>query len=200
LDISTADGAKEDLLRLQEAVGNLSGARARVDATQNHLTRAIQNLGANIEHLTAAASAIRDADVAKEVTGLKKQLLLVQTCSAIVSTVQVNTGESTVVTSIIMNELEPTLKLARGNAIKSDSKGGRNSRPSGKSLDGVTMSEVSKNQVPSKGSKDIAGEIRHDLVNKFRNILHDGTYSIKSDEIAEKIIQKIRDNKNQLAL
>ena len=33
LDISTADGAKEDLLRLQEAVGNLSGARARVDAT-----------------------------------------------------------------------------------------------------------------------------------------------------------------------
>jgi len=84
LDISTADGAKEDLVRLQEAVGDLSGARARVDATQNRLTRAIQNLGANIEYLTAAASAIRDADVAKEVTGLKKQLLLVQTCSAIV--------------------------------------------------------------------------------------------------------------------
>ena len=40
--------------------------------------------GSNIEHLTAAASAIRDADVAKEVTGLKKQLLLVQTCSAMV--------------------------------------------------------------------------------------------------------------------
>ena len=39
-------------------------------------------MGPNIEHLTAAASAIRDADVAKEVTGLKKQLLLVQTCSA----------------------------------------------------------------------------------------------------------------------
>ena len=38
----------------------------------------------NIELLTAAASAIRDADVAKEVTGLKKQLLLVQTCSAMV--------------------------------------------------------------------------------------------------------------------
>jgi len=84
LDISTADGAKEDLVRLQEAVGDLSGARARVDATQNRLTRAIQNLGANIEHLTAAASTIRDADVAEEVTRLTKQLLLVQTSSAMV--------------------------------------------------------------------------------------------------------------------
>ena len=84
LDISTADGAKEDLVRLQEAVGDLSGARARVDATQNHLTRAIQNLGVNIENLTAAASTIRDADVAEEVTRLTKQLLLVQTSSAMV--------------------------------------------------------------------------------------------------------------------
>ena len=103
-----------------------------------------------------------------------------------------------------MNELEPTLKLVRGNAVKSDSKGVRNSikssGPTGKPLDRVTLSEVSKNQVPSKGSKGITGEIRHDLVNKFRNILRDGTYSIKSDEIADKIVQKIRDNKNHLAL
>ena len=84
LDISTADGAKEALVRLQDAVGDLSGARARVDATQNRLTRAIQNLAANIENLTAAASTIRDADVAEEVTRLTKQLLLVQTSSAMV--------------------------------------------------------------------------------------------------------------------
>jgi flagellin len=84
LDISTADNAKVALVRLQEAVGDLSGARTRVDTTQNRLTRTIQDLGPNIEHLTAAASAIRDADVAKEVTGLKKQLLLAQTCSAMV--------------------------------------------------------------------------------------------------------------------
>ena len=99
-----------------------------------------------------------------------------------------------------MNKLEPTLKLVRGNAVKSDFKGGRSSGPSGKSLDRVTLSEVSKNQVPSKGSKGIAVEIRHDLVNKFRNVLRDGTYSIKADEIADKIVQKIRDNKNHLAL
>jgi flagellin len=84
LDISTADGAKEALVRIQDSVDNLSGARARVGATQNRLTRAIQNLGVNIENLTAAASTIRDADVAEEVTGLTKQLLLVQTSSAMV--------------------------------------------------------------------------------------------------------------------
>jgi flagellin len=84
LDFSTADGAKEALVRLQEAVDTLSGARSRVGATQNRLTRAIQNLGVNIENLAAAASVIRDADVAEEVTGLTKQLLLVQTSSAMV--------------------------------------------------------------------------------------------------------------------
>jgi anti-sigma28 factor (negative regulator of flagellin synthesis) len=103
-----------------------------------------------------------------------------------------------------MNELEPTLKLVRGNTAKSDSKGAKSSTkssgPSEKPLDRVTLSEVSKSKVPSKGSKGTAGEIRHDLVNKFRNVLRDGTYSIKADEIADKIVQKIRDNKNHLAL
>ena len=103
-----------------------------------------------------------------------------------------------------MNELEPTLKLVRGNTAKSDAKGAKNSArstgPSGNSLDRVTLSEVSKNKTPSKTSKSTTSEIRHDLVNKFRNVLRDGTYSIKADEIADKIVQKIRDNKNHLAL
>ena len=84
LDISTAEGAREALVKIQEAVDNLSGARARVGATQNRLNRAIQHLGVNIENLTAAASTIRDADVAEELTGLTKELLLVQTSSAMV--------------------------------------------------------------------------------------------------------------------
>jgi flagellar biosynthesis anti-sigma factor FlgM len=103
-----------------------------------------------------------------------------------------------------MNELEPTLKLVRGNTAKNDTKGAkssaRSSGTSGNSLDRVTLSEVSKNQTPSKKTKGTTSEIRHDLVNKFRNVLRDGTYSIKADEIADKIVQKIRDNKNHLAL
>lgn len=84
LDISTADGALEALVTLEAAIDDLSGARARVGATQNRLTRAIQNLGVNIENLTAAASVIRDADVAEETAGLTKQLLLVQSSAAMV--------------------------------------------------------------------------------------------------------------------
>ena len=104
-----------------------------------------------------------------------------------------------------MNKLEPTLKLVIGNVAKSDSKGVRSSKKSsassGKPLDRVTLSEVTKNQDTSKASKKgTTSEIRHDLVNKFRNLLRDGTYSIKADEIADKIVQKIRDNKNHLAL
>jgi flagellar biosynthesis anti-sigma factor FlgM len=103
-----------------------------------------------------------------------------------------------------MNELKPTLKLIRGNTVKSDSKGARNSvissDHSGKPLDRVTLSKVSKKQDTSKASKGTTSEIRHNLVNKFRNILQDGTYLIKADEIADKMVQKIRDNKNHLTL
>jgi len=104
-----------------------------------------------------------------------------------------------------MNKIEPTLKLVRGNAAKSNSMGvmssKKSSASSGKPLDRVTLSEVTKNQDTSKASKkDNKSEIRHDLVNKFRNVLRDGTYSIKADEIADKIVQKIRDNKNHLVM
>ena len=84
VDISTQQGAREALVTLQEAVDKLNAARARVGAIQNRLTRAIQNLGVNIENLQAAASSIKDADVAEEVTDLTKQLLLVQTSAAMV--------------------------------------------------------------------------------------------------------------------
>jgi flagellar biosynthesis anti-sigma factor FlgM len=101
-----------------------------------------------------------------------------------------------------MNELK--LTLAKVKTVQSDSNGARssvtNSAHSGKPIDRVTLSEVSKKQDTSKVSKGTTSEIRHDLVNKFRNILQDGTYSIKADEIADKIVQKIRDNKNHLTL
>tara|TARA_B100000686_G_C16579463_1_gene857333 strand:+ start:601 stop:912 length:312 start_codon:yes stop_codon:yes gene_type:complete len=103
-----------------------------------------------------------------------------------------------------MNKLDPTIKLVNGNSVKRDSKGLKksknNSNPLEINLDRITLSETSKNQETSTNSKKITGEVRHDLVNKFRNVLRDGTYSVKADEIADKIVQKIRDNKNHLAL
>ncbi len=103
-----------------------------------------------------------------------------------------------------MNKLDPTIKLVRGNTVKDNSKGikssNNNSKPSGNTPDRITLSETSKKQDVSIKSKNKSGEIRHDLVNKFRNVLRDGNYSIKADEIADKIVQKIRDNKNHLTL
>ena len=103
-----------------------------------------------------------------------------------------------------MNKLDPTIKLVNGNKVKRDSNGlkssNKNSNLSRNKLDRITLSETSKNQDVSIKSKKVTSEIRHDLVNKFRNVLRDGNYSIKADEIADKIVQKIRDNKNNLAL
>ena len=103
-----------------------------------------------------------------------------------------------------MNKLDPTIKLVSGNPVKGNSKGlkttNKNSKPSGNVPDRITISETTKNQAVSINSEKISGEIRHDLVKKFRNVLKDGHYSIKADEIADKIVQKIRDNKNHLVL
>jgi len=90
-NIYTAEGAKEALARLQIAEDKITSSRARVGAVQNRLTRAIQNLSVNIENLTAAASTIRDADVAEELTDLTKQLLLVQSSAAMVGQANLRT-------------------------------------------------------------------------------------------------------------
>lgn len=81
--------------------------------------------------------------------------------------------------------------------MKSSVKG---SSSSGNSADRVTLSESSRSKVPAQGSKSKTGEIRLDLVNKFRDVLQNGSYAVKADEIADKIVQKIRDNKNHLLL
>ena len=40
-------------------------------------------------------------------------------------------------------------------------------------------------------------EIRQDLVTKYKVSLADGTYEVKAQELAEKMIQKIRENKTR---
>lgn len=40
-------------------------------------------------------------------------------------------------------------------------------------------------------------EIRKDLVTKYKVSLADGTYEVKAQELAEKMIQKIRENKTR---
>ena len=48
--------------------------------------------------------------------------------------------------------------------------------------------------------KDIVSDVRYDLVKKYREHLADGSYQIKSDELADKIVQKVKENKSMLLL
>ncbi len=103
-----------------------------------------------------------------------------------------------------MNELEITTKIGRRSPVNGSAKGkvkpatGKNS--SLRNVDKVTLSEPSKAQASASPSKAITSEVRHDLVNKFRDVLQNGSYEVKANEIADKIVQKIRENKNHLVL
>jgi len=65
--------------------------------------------------------------------------------------------------------------------------------------DRVTLSESSKGK-SSKTGRGIVSEMRTDLINKYREILAKGTYQVKSEELADKIVQKVKENKNKVFL
>ena len=78
------DDAADSLSIVEAALDTISGFRASIGATQNRFTRALNTLNVSIENLTAAFSAIKDADIAEELDDLTKQQLLVQSSSAMV--------------------------------------------------------------------------------------------------------------------
>lgn len=62
------------------------------------------------------------------------------------------------------------------------------------STQNVSFQEVLKSVADKpKGSP----EIRQDLVSKYKVSLANGTYEVKARELAEKMIQKIRENKTR---
>jgi flagellar biosynthesis anti-sigma factor FlgM len=101
-----------------------------------------------------------------------------------------------------MNKLEITTKIGRKNLIKGSAEGKKKpvteNKLSSGHVDKVTLSEPSKAQASASKSKANANEIRHELVNKFRNVLQNGSYEVKSNEIADKIVQNIRESKHRL--
>ncbi len=99
-----------------------------------------------------------------------------------------------------MTILNPTDKVARQNAIKKISNkpapGITTAAKSSAIVDRVTLSESSKAQASNKVSANKSGDVRRDLVQKFKAVLANGTYEVKADEIADKIVQKIREQKD----
>lgn len=99
-----------------------------------------------------------------------------------------------------MDELNPTSKIGRRTTVaqpESKAVAGEKSKTSGvDSGDRVTLSAASREESAKNKEVASASEVRYDLVKKFRNVLDDGSYVVKANEIAEKIVQKIRENKN----
>ena len=85
LSVATFDSAVDSLSLVEAALDTISTYRAGIGAVQNRFTRALSTLNVSIENLTAAFSAIKDADIAEELADLtKQQQLLVQSAAAMV--------------------------------------------------------------------------------------------------------------------
>ena len=84
-DISTITGAFAKLSTIDNAISALSTARAGVGAYENRLGYATANLSATIQNFTAANSAIKDVDMASEMTNFTKNQILVQAGTAMLA-------------------------------------------------------------------------------------------------------------------
>jgi flagellin len=78
LDLSSTSGAQTALTTVDAAISLLAGARGDIGANMNRLSYAAANLASTIENTQAAESAIRDVDMAAEMTNFTKNQILMQ--------------------------------------------------------------------------------------------------------------------------
>ena len=104
-----------------------------------------------------------------------------------------------------MHKLNPAIKVNRRNAIAQKITN-NSGKPENKKVDGknkndqVSLSQTSKVKASIKGPSNIVSDVRYELINKYREVLHSGTYVVKAEELADKIVQKIRENKNRTVI
>ncbi len=84
LSVTSADAALTALEQMNTSIGTITAGRGKVGAVQNRLIRTISTVSIAIENLSAAESAIRDADIAEEVALLTRNQILVQAATAMV--------------------------------------------------------------------------------------------------------------------
>jgi len=84
LSVTSSDAALTALEQMNTSIGTITEGRGKVGAVQNRLIRTISNVSIAIENLSAAESAIRDADIAEEVALLTRNQILVQAATAMV--------------------------------------------------------------------------------------------------------------------
>ena len=74
----SSDASVTDLQQIDDAINNVSSARATFGSVQNRLDHTISNLASYTENLTASESRIRDADMASEMVNFTKLQILQQ--------------------------------------------------------------------------------------------------------------------------
>jgi len=85
VDISTVDGALSAITAIDNALSQVSSARADLGATQNRFQSTISNLTITSENLSASNSRIRDADYAAETAELSRTQVLIQAGISVLS-------------------------------------------------------------------------------------------------------------------
>ncbi|MCO7226144.1 flagellin [Pleionea sp. CnH1-48] len=85
IDIATAEGAQDALGVIDGAIASIDSFRSSLGAVQNRLSATIANLQNISENVSAARSAIRDADFAHETSELAKNQVLQQAGTSILS-------------------------------------------------------------------------------------------------------------------
>lgn len=83
--ILTRESATKAIRTLDEAINQISSQRAGIGAQINRLTHTINNLETTAENLQASESAIRDADMAKEMMEYTKHSILLQAAQALMA-------------------------------------------------------------------------------------------------------------------
>ena len=78
IDVSTAEGAKDAITRVDGAIKYVSSVRGRLGAFQNRLESTINSLDITSENMTAAYSRIMDVDMAEEMTNYTTYQILAQ--------------------------------------------------------------------------------------------------------------------------
>ena len=84
LSVTSAAAALTALEQVNTSIGTLTAGRGKIGAVQNRLVRTISTISIAVENLSAAESAIRDADIAEEVALLTRNQILVQAATAMV--------------------------------------------------------------------------------------------------------------------
>ncbi len=85
VDLTTAAGAQTALSTIDSAINDVGTALGSIGAAENRVTYADTNVKTTIQNLTAAQSAIKDVDMAQEMTTFSKNQILSQASTAMLA-------------------------------------------------------------------------------------------------------------------